>query len=95
MNSTYFMLFDSSKREQQSWRPGFDFFLHFPVPDSKIKRDIGAKGSDFDIAVSGASDFDALEECIDEKFYRRFESFTNSLEALEEEFRDTVDSKYK
>lgn len=32
---------------------------------------------------------------MDEKFYRRFESFTNSLEALEEEFRETVDSRYK
>ena len=75
MNSTYFMLFDSSKREQQSRRLGFDFFLHFLAPDSKIKRDIGVKGS--------------------EKFYRRFESFTNSLEALEEELRTTVDRKYK
>lgn len=46
MNSTYVMLFDSSKREQQSWRLGFDFFLHFLAPDSKIKRDIGAKGSE-------------------------------------------------
>ena len=32
---------------------------------------------------------------MDDKFESRFESFTNSLEALEEKFRETVDSKYK